>query len=274
MHRKVSTPVRLSRALAACAVVLASCVAGADGFDPSRARLVDLTHPFNVETVYWPTSPSGFTYAPISSGRVPGGWFYSSGAFQAPEHGGTHVDAPSHFKDGGLPLDKIPLASLVAPVVVIDVTAGAAYAKDYEVALSDILTFEARYGPITRGTIALARTGWSKRWPDKRAYLGDDAPGEADNLHFPGFGEEAMRILVEQRGVAAVGLDTASLDPGKSTQFLAHRVAAAAGVPGFENLANLDQVPARGAWLMALPMKIEGGSGGPLRAVAMVPEGR
>ena len=260
----------------AASLMILSCsgTAAAQSFDPSRARLVDLTHPFNINTVYWPTTPSGFGYAPISNGRTEGGWFYSAGAFQAPEHGGTHMDAPVHFKEGGQTLDQVPLSRLVAPVVVIDVTAGAAGSPDYEVALSDILNFETRYGPITRGTIVLVRTGWSGRWPEKRDYLGDDTPGEVSGLHFPRFGQEAMRVLVQQRGVGAVGLDTASLDPGRSTEFLAHRVAAEAGVPGFENLTNLDKVPARGAWLLALPMMIEGGTGGPLRAVAMIPEGR
>lgn len=266
-------PVRPALAAAAL-IVLSSVAARADGFDPSRARMVDLTHAFNSETVYWPTAPSGFGYATISRGQVPGGWFYSAGAFQAPEHGGTHLDAPVHFKEGGVTADQLPLSRLFAPLVVIDVSAQAASDRDYEVQLSDLMTFEARNGPIPRGAIAVVRTGWSAKWPDKLAYLGDDTPGETSNLHFPGFGQEAMRTLVEQRGVAAVGLDTASLDPGRSTEFLAHRVSAAAGVPGFENLTNLDQLPAKGAWMIALPMKIENGTGGPLRAIAVIPEGR
>jgi kynurenine formamidase len=265
----------LQAALVVATLTLPWCsVVRADSFDPAHARLVDLTHPFNVDTVYWPTTPSGFGYAPLTNGRTEGGWFYTAGAFQAPEHGGTHMDAPVHFKEGGQTLDQVPLSRLIAPVVVIDVSSAVAMNPDYELALQDVLNFEARYGPITRGTIVLMRTGWSSRWPDKKNYLGDDTPGEVSNLHFPGFGEEAMRQLVQQRGVAAVGLDTASLDPGRSADFMAHRVAAEATVPGLENLTNLDQVPARGAWLIALPMMIEGGSGGPLRAVAMIPEGK
>lgn len=246
----------------------------AGSFDPSRARLVDLTHPFNVSSIYWPTTPSGFGYAPIANGRTEGGWYYSAGAFQAPEHGGTHMDAPVHFKENGATAEQVPLDRLVAPVYVIDVSSQCSSNPDYELMMSDIVSFEVRSGPIAKGSIVLMRTGWSSRYGDKREYLGDDTPGDASNLHFPGFGEDVMRFLVEQRGVGAVGLDTASLDPGKSTTFMAHRIAAAAGVPGFENLTNLDKLPARGALLMALPMKIEGGSGGPLRAVAMVPEGK
>lgn len=267
-------PGRLAAAALAAALAATALDARADSFDPSRARLVDLTHPFNNETVYWPTAPSGFGYALLSKGQQPGGWFYSAGAFQAPEHGGTHLDAPVHFKDGGATVDQLPLSRLFAPVFVIDISAQAAADRDYELQMNDVMSFEARAGLISRGSIVLLRTGWSAKWPDKLAYLGDDTPGETGNLHFPGFGEEAMRTLVDQRGVAAVGLDTASLDPGKSTEFQAHRISAAAGVPGFENLTNLEQLPPRGAWLIALPMKIENGTGGPLRAVAVIPEGR
>lgn len=261
-------------ALSALLIAANGGVASAETFDPSRARMVDLTHPFDVNTIYWPTSPSGFGYASISRGRSEGGWFYAAGAFQAPEHGGTHIDAPEHFAEGGTTVDQIPLSRLIAPVFVIDVTAAVMSDPDYEVQLTDVMGFEVRYGPIPKGGIVLVRTDWSRRWPDKRAYLGDDTPGETSGLNFPGFGEAAMKMLVEQRAVGAVGLDTASLDPGKSTEFLAHRITAAAGVPGFENLMNLDQVPAKGAWMIALPMKIGGGSGAPLRAIALIPEGR
>ena len=254
-------------------VIIPGGAALADSFDPSRAQLVDLTHPFNTSTVYWPTTPGGFTYLRTANGKTEGGWFYAAGGFRAPEHGGTHMDAPLHFKENGTPADQVSLDHLIAPVVVIDVTSQAAANPDYEMQMTDIMTFEVQHGPIARGTIVLLRTGWSSKYPDRKEYLGDDTPNDASNLHFPAFGEETMRFLVEQRGVAAVGLDTASLDIGKSTTFMAHRIASAAGVPGFENLTNLDKLPAKGAWLMALPMKIEGGSGGPLRAVAMIPEG-
>lgn len=262
--------VSLCSVLAAAATLLAGR-AHADGLDLARAHPVELTHPFNAASIYWPTAASGFGFALTTSGMQPGGWYYAAGVYQAPEHGGTHMDAPVHFKEGGATTDRVSLDHLIAPVYVIDCTAGANGTPDYEVQPTDITSFEIRNGPIQRGSIVLAYTGWSRRWDDKKEYLGDDTPGDASALHFPGFGEEAMRMLVQQRGVAAVGLDTASLDPGKSTDFKAHRVALAAGVPGFENLTNLDKVPARGAWLIALPMMIENGTGGPLRAVAMVP---
>jgi kynurenine formamidase len=119
--------------------------------------------------------------------------------------------------------------------------------------------------------VVLLRTGWSRFWPDARSYLGDDTPGDASKLSFPSYGVESARLLVEERGVAALGIDTASIDYGRSTDFQVHRVAASSNVPGFENLTNLDRLPARGATIVALPMKIEGGSGGPLRAIGLVP---
>ena len=131
--------------------------------------------------------------------------------------------------------------------------------------------FEKQHGRIARGTIVLLKTGWSRYWPDAKSYLGDDTPGDASRLSFPSYGVDSAKQLVEERGVAALGIDTASIDYGKSTDFLVHRVAAAGNVPGLENLTNLDQLPARGATVVALPMKIEGGSGGPLRAIALVP---
>lgn len=272
----MSMPKPSTRPALLAVVVLLAAAAGAraDSFDPAKARMVDLTHPFNADTVYWPTSPSGFGYATLSKGQVPGGWYYSAGAFQAPEHGGTHMDAPVHFKEGGVTVDQLPLSTLFAPVVVIDVSSKAAADRDYEMQVPDVMAFEATHGPITKGTVVLLRTGWSAKWPDKLAYLGDDTPGETSSLHFPGFGQEATRMLVDQRGVAAIGLDTASLDHGPSSDFMAHRISAAAGVPGLENLMNLEQLPARGAWLIAMPIKIENGTGGPLRAVAVIPQGK
>jgi kynurenine formamidase len=181
------------------------------------------------------------------------------------------MDAPVHFAEGGQGLDQVPLRQLVAPGVVLDVGRLAATDPDYRLRVADLLAWEARNGPIPAGAIVLLRTGWSARWPDRRRYLGDDTPGDASHLHFPSYGEEAARLLVDRRRVGALGVDTASIDYGPSKDFLVHQVAAAAGVPGLENLASLEELPERGAWIVALPMKIAGGSGGPLRIVALLP---
>jgi kynurenine formamidase len=245
--------------------------ARAQAIDLSRYQTVDLTHALNVRTLYWPTSPTTFSLDTLSYGITPGGWFYSAYSFSAPEHGGTHLDAPIHFGEGHLTVDRIPLDRLIAPAVVIDVTAKARADADYQLTGDDVLAFERAHGRIEPGTIVLLRTGWSTRWPDRKAYLGDDTPNDASKLRFPSFGAEAARLLVQERRVAAIGADVASIDHGPSQDFMVHRIAAAADVPGLENLTNLNLLPARGALVIALPMKIEGGSGGPARVVALVP---
>ena len=240
--------------------------------DLARARVVDLTHTFGPETLFWPSSPpERFRLQQLHHGLTPGGFFYASNAFCTPEHGGTHLDAPIHFAEGRWTSAEVPAVRLVAPAVVIDVAAEAAPDRDYRLTREDVLAWEARHGRIDPGTIVLLRTGWSARWPDRERYFGSASLDDASALHFPAYGAEVTALLVE-RAVAALGVDTPSLDHGPSSDFLAHRVAAAANVVGLENLTRLDELPAVGAWVVALPMKIEGGSGGPLRAIALVPE--
>lgn len=233
--------------------------------------IVDLSHAFGDETVYWPTDTAGFELQELAFGVTEGGYFYSAYSLATAEHGGTHIDAPIHFSDGGPDVASIPLRRLVGPAVVIDMTARAAEDVDYRLTAADVEAHEAEHGRIEAGSLVLLRTGWSARWPDALAYLGDDTPGDASQLHFPSYGEEAARLLVEERGAAALGADVASIDYGASTDFIVHRIVASANAPGLENLTNLDRLPARGATVIALPMKISGGSGGPLRAIALVP---
>ncbi|MBK8246884.1 MAG: cyclase family protein [Gemmatimonadetes bacterium] len=247
------------------------CLLTAQAVDLTRYRVVDLTHAFNKKTLYWPTATTGFSLDQLAYGPTPGGWFYSSYAYAAPEHGGTHLDAPIHFAKDGLTADRIPVDQFIGPAVVLDVSAQAARSADYRLTRADVLAWEKAHGTIPRGAIVILRTGWSMRWPDAKAYLGDNTPGDASRLHFPSFGEEAARLLVTDRKVKALGADVASIDYGASKDFIVHQVAARAGVLGLENLANVGVLPPKGATIIALPMKIEGGSGGPLRAVALVP---
>jgi kynurenine formamidase len=257
--------------LGALALAVTASGAASQTLDLKQYRLLDLTHPLNAKTLYWPTSPTTFKLDSLSYGKTPGGWFYSSFAFSAPEHGGTHLDAPIHFGEGHLSVDRVPLDKLIAPAVVIDVTAKTKTDGDYRLTRDDVLAFERAHGKIAPGTIVLVRTGWSTRWPDKKSYLGDDTPNDASKLHFPSYGVEAARVLIQERKVAAIGVDVASIDYGPSQDFMVHRIAAAADVPGIENLTNLNLLPPTGAVVFALPMKIEGGSGGPVRVVALVP---
>jgi len=244
-------------------------VAGA--FELDDYRIVDLSHGYGDSTLYWPTSPSAFQKETLAYGDEETGYFYSAYTVCTPEHGGTHIDAPVHFFKDGKSTADLALEQLLAPAVVIDVTARAAADRDYRLRPADVTAFEERHGPIAAGSIVLVRTGWSRYWPDALAYLGDDTPGDASHLSFPGFGAEAVRLLAEERRVAMLGIDTASIDYGPSQDFIAHRIGAAQGVANLENLTNLDQLPETGAIVIALPMKIEGGSGGPARVVALVP---
>ena len=243
------------------------CVA----LDLDAYRIVDLSHAYGENTLYWPTSPTAFEKETLAYGDSGAGYFYSAYTVCTPEHGGTHLDAPVHFFEGGASTADLPLGNLVAPAVIIDVADKADADRNYRVSAADVAAFEEEYGEIAAGTIVLARTNWSRHWPDAMTYLGDDTPGDATNLQFPGFGADAVRVLAEEREVAMIGIDTASVDYGKSQDFIAHRVGAAAGIANLENLTNLQELPPTGSYVIALPMKIEGGSGGPARVIALVP---
>jgi len=232
---------------------------------------IDLTRTYDETTIYWPTATTRFELDELAYGETEGGYFYSAYDLSTPEHGGTHMDAPVHFFRDGWTVDQIPVERLIAPAIVIDVAEQAAADRDYRLTPDDVLAWEREHGEVPAGATVLLRTGWARFWPDARAYLGDDAPGDASNLHFPSYGVEAARLLIEERGAGMLGVDTASIDHGPSTDFPVHQLAGAHNVPGLENVADLEAVPATGAWLLALPMKIGGGSGGPVRIVALVP---
>ena len=237
-----------------------------DGF-----RLVDLSHAYDEDTLYWPTSPSEFELDELAYGFTEQGYFYAANALSTVEHGGTHIDAPIHFGEGAWTVDEIPLERLVCRAVVIDLSRDVSTDRDYRLSSEEVQAWEAEHGQIPQGACVLLHTGWSRFWPNARAYLGDDTPGDASNLHFPSYGESAARYLVEVREVVGMGVDTASIDHGPSQDFPVHRVAAAANAYGLENLTGLAQLPPTGSWLIALPMKIAGGSGGPTRVIALVP---
>lgn len=237
-----------------------------------RADLIDLTHVFDADTLVWPTS-AAFRLEKVADGVTPAGFYYAANNVHTAEHGGTHVDAPVHFAQGQQSVEQIPFSRLIGRALVVDVSTQAAADPDYLVTVDDLLRWEQTQGSIDRLSLVLLHTGYAARWPDAERYLGtaERGPGAVAHLHFPGLAPEAATWLISQRDVAAIGIDTASIDRGQSTSYDTHRALAAAGVPAFENLTMLHRLPARGAVVVALPMNVGGGSGAPLRAVAMVP---
>jgi kynurenine formamidase len=234
-------------------------------------RIVDLTYAFDANTVYWPTAEQ-FKLETDFEGMTDKGYFYSAYRYSAAEHGGTHLDSPVHFAKGRNSVDQLPLQQLMGPAVVVDVTAQCATNPDYLVTVADFEKWERRNGRIRPGTIILLRTGFGKYYPDRKKYLGTDERGAAAvaKLHFPGLDPAAARWLTQNRSIRAIGLDTASIDYGQSTLFESHRLLFEKDIPAFENVANLDALPVKGFTIIALPMKIKGGSGGPLRIIALL----
>lgn len=235
-----------------------------------ESKIIDLTYAFGPDTIYWPTAES-FTLTQVSHGKTPAGYFYAANNICMAEHGGTHMDAPIHFGEGQATADQVPVTSGIGPAVVVDVREAAAKDRDYRLQIADLTAWEAQHGRIPRGAIVILFSGWGSRWGDKLRYLGTDKPGDVANLHFPGFSKEAAEFLVHEREIDAIAVDTASIDYGPSQDFIVHRIINGANKPAFENLAQVDRLPAAGATLIALPMKIAGGSGGPTRVIALLP---
>jgi len=234
---------------------------------------IDLSHDFSDETIYWVTAEP-FKRTTVAEGMTPGGYYYSAYNYSAAEHGGTHIDSPVHFAQGKKTVDQIELNQLIGEGVKIDVSAKAAADRDYLITVDDIKNWEAANGKIPEWAIILFQTGFGSKWPDKKAYLGTDQKGEVavKDLHFPGLHPDAAKWLIENRKFKAVGIDTASIDNGQSTTFDTHVALMTNNLPAFENVANVDQLPVKGFQIVALPMKIKGGSGAPLRIAAFVPQ--
>jgi kynurenine formamidase len=235
------------------------------GIPSGKTPLVDMSYAINGKLPAWPGDDKTFE-ATVNATPEKDGYFTRS--FWMLEHYGTHLDAPSHFPPGNVPVDKIPATHLFGPAVVIDVREEAAKDADYRLKATRVEKWEAQHGRIHEGSIVLLRTGWSARWPDQARYRNMDASGV---MHFPGFSVEAVKLLME-RGTVGIGIDTLSVDYGASKNFEVHRLDLPAGLYNLENLANLDQLPEAGAFLIAAPIKLEGGSGGACRVFGVLPQ--
>lgn len=238
----------------------------------SEKRIVDLSHSYSDNTIYWVTAKE-FELDTVFKGETEKGYYYAANNFSTAEHGGTHIDAPIHFAKKGQTVDQIPLEKLIGEAIKIDVSANARNNPDYLISVEDLKAWEASEElSIPEGSIVLLQTGHSQYYPDKQKYLGTTERGEraVSELHFPGLSPEAAQWLVSNRNIKAVGIDTPSIDYGQSEFFKSHVILLSKNIPAFENLNNLEKLPEIGFEIIALPMKIEGGSGAPLRIVALL----
>ena len=228
-----------------------------------RAEVVDLSHDLRDGMPLYPGGIS-FTLEPLT--QIADGYYMNS--FVSGEHTGTHVDAPAHFGKGLPAVDEIPPTRLVSQGILIDVQSKVGSNSDYILTLVDLLAWEKANGRIPPRTLVILNTGWHQRWENPDRYLNKD---EAGALHFPGFSAEAARLLLKERDVNGIGIDTASVDPGKSVTFDVHKVMLQGGRYQVENLDNLNLLPVRGFSVIVAPMKISRGSGAPARVLAIVP---
>lgn len=266
---------QLVTALLVLDIVMSMGCGSLSRFDPPalrESRLIDLTHAFGADTIVWPTEHD-FRLIVQQQGETAAGYYYASNRMELAEHGGTHIDAPIHFARNGQTLDRIPIEHLIGVGVRIDVSAQCGRDRDYRVTIQDLERWESDHGRIPSGAIVLVETGFARLWPSREPYLGTELRGleGVRALHFPGVHPEAAAWLVRDRQIKAIGIDTASIDYGQSTRFEAHVALLSHNVPVFENLDRLHDLPAQGFHVIALPMKIAGGTGGPLRIIALIP---
>lgn len=238
----------------------------------TKGKWIDLTYDFSNKTIYWPNNPEGFKLDTQFNGITERGFYYSSNQFFSPEHGGTHLDAPIHFAAGKWTNDQIPIERLMGDAIVLDISAQAKEDIDYQITIQDLLNWERLHGKIPENAILFFKTGWGNYYPEKSKYIGTDGKGAAAiaRLHFPSIHPDLADWLVKNRKIKAVGIDTASIDYGQSKDFKTHQILLGQNILGFENVANLDKLPPKGAFVIALPMKIKNGTGGPLRLVAWI----
>jgi kynurenine formamidase len=242
-----------------------------------RLRVVDLTQPLSAETPLlplprqWNNTPA-FRLWQLSHYDERGpAWYWN--AFETGEHTGTHFDAPVHWVSGkDLPdnsVDRIPATQFIGAACVLDVTREAARDADFLVTPGTIQEWEKKHGRIPSGAWVLLRTEWSRRHGADYINLKDDGP------HAPGWTPAASEFLAKQRDVLGVGVETVGTDAGQAAKlvppFPNHFIMHGSGKFGLAGLCNLDQLPATGAVVIAAPLKIVGGSGSPLRVIAITP---
>ncbi len=212
------------------------------------AGITDLTHTISESAPADPHSPSRSSY------------------FVFDQRAATRLEAPAKTIRGMWSVDEIPSERLVRPMVVIDVHRKARRDNDYRLSMQDVADWEQDHGRIPGGAVVMAYTAWEDRWNDASQYRNAGPDGTP---HFPGFTLEAAEFLTEARGVVALGIDTPSTDGGNSTSLSVHKYCAEHSVYHLENVANLAQVPDKGALAVVTPLKLEKGTEAPVRLLAL-----
>lgn len=252
-----------------CALVLALLVFAqhheSSAVKPVFREVLDLTHTIDAQVPTYELSDKPAFQATTVATIDKDGYFARN--ISLPEHFGTHLDAPAHFARGLWTVDQIPPDRFVAPLVVLNATAGPKSNPDYQVSVQDIARWEQVHGDIPPNSVVIANTGWGARWNSSKEYRNADEKGV---MHFPGYSMEAAKFLVEARSVIGLGIDTLSIDYGPSKDFPVHHYTLSHSLYHLENVANLDHTPAAGAIVVVAPMKLGGGSGCPVRIFALV----
>ena len=239
----------------------AATAAGTIGF----SRVVDLSHVISPTIPLWPGDPR-VVFKVVATMKKDG---YYLRSFTIGEHSATHMNAPNSFVSRNTQaITSYAPEQRVVPAVVIDARTQSAASPDYQLTQQDVLDWEAKNGKIAPGSFVIMLTGWEDRWNDPKAFTNQDAKG---NLHFPGFAGATSKWLVTDRKIAGVGIDTHGVDPGSDTSYATNTEMAKTHKIAIECMANLDQLPAKGATLVLAPLQLQNGSGSPMDIVAFVP---
>lgn len=229
----------------------------------SYSRVIDLSHIIDTNIPQWEGDP------PVEFEKVADlerdGYYLRQ--FSLGEHSATHINAPISFHGDGMGIDKYRAESLVAPAVVIDIRSSTEIDPDYVLSIADIQAWENKYGVISNGCVVLLRTGWEKKWNDKKAFFNKDIRG---SMHFPGFGVDAIQLLIQKRNIGGIGIDTHGVDGGKDTTFSINRLILDKPRIVLENLTNLEQLPPNKITLVIGILKLREGSGCPVGVLALV----
>lgn len=227
-------------------------------------RVVDLTHPIRPGIPRWPGDPH-VEFETIASIDQEG---YRLRRFSMGEHSGTHLSTPSAFWRDGIGPAQIPVESLITGAVVIDVSEAAMSNPDYALSVDAVKGWERRNGAVSSGCIVLLCTGWERYWEEPGRFINADSDGI---MHFPGFGMDAARYLLERRGASGLGIDTHGIDPGADAALSVSRLALAKSALALECLNNLSALPPHGATVVIGRLPLVGGSGSPASVLALVP---